>query len=306
LRVIFGLSLAAVRARLDLLHAQYVAPPVLPCPFVVTVHDLVWLHYPETLPWTMGRRLRHLVPWTVQRARRVCTPSHAIKHEVMERYDVAEDRIDVVSPATEDIMRPCADPGLIETVRDRYGIGPDYVLYVGAIQPRKNLGRLARAFAAAVQRGAPHQLVVTGKRMWLYKALIAEIESLGLEDRVVWTGYVGRNDLPILMSGCSAFAYVSLYEGFGLPVLEAMACGAPVLTSTDPALQEVAQGNAVHADPESIEEIQEGLASLLFHDHLSQRLREAGPEKAARYSRTAMARAALDCYARALTSARGA
>ena len=300
LRVPLVLPWAAWRARLDLLHTQYIAPPYCPCPCVVSVHDIGWVKHPELFPAQMRKRMALLMPGTLRRAARVFVLTEAIKREIVETYGVSPERIDTVSPAVDPrfFIRP--EQASIEAVRRKYGLPDLFVLYMGALQPRKNVARLAAAVAHLRERGLPHALVIAGERTWMYGETLAAIESLRLGNRLVFTGYVEGADLPSLMHAADVFAYVSLYEGFGLPALEALACGVPVLASTDPAIQEVV-GNAAHTcDPFEVDAITAGLARILEDQVYAQGLRTAGPRRAAVHTREAMAAAAMAGYRKAL------
>ena len=213
LRVPFALPWAARRLRLDALHVQYNAPPWCPCSYVTSVHDLCWERHPEFLPARDRVRLQRLMPGTVRRAAQVFVLTHAMKKEIAGAYAVPEDHFTVVSPSIDAHFAPVTDAARLDAVRAKYGLPPRYALYVGALQPRKNLARLAAAFARLLDRGLDHRLVVVGRRAWLYGEMLAQIDALNLGDRLMFTGYVDASDLPALYSAADLFAYVSLYEG---------------------------------------------------------------------------------------------
>ncbi len=296
LRVPFVLPWMAARAKVDLLHIQYTAPPVCPCPYVVSMHDAVALRFPESMPFFDRHRLRLLGPRTLRRAARIFVLTNAMRDEIAERHGIAEDRFDLVQPALDSQFQRVDDPERLAETRRKYGLPEHYILFLGLLQPRKNLVRLATAFARLQDRGFDHKLVIVGKRAWLYGAMLEKIEALDLGERIVFTGYVDDQDLPALYSCAEVFAYVSLYEGFGIPVLEAMACGCPVLTSTDPALREVTGEAALHADPMDEGAIEDGLARLLTEEDLRKRLRAAGLHRAGEFTAEKMAGAALAGY----------
>lgn len=300
LRVPFALPWIAWKEKLDLIQVQYSAPPYSPCPYIVALHDMVWIRFPETLPTIDRYRLTWLGKGTVRRARRVFVLTEAMKREAQEFYGVRAEKIDVVSPAVDGIYHPIADQEELANARAKYNLPPDFILYVGALQPRKNLVRLAQAFARLKDRGLSHKLVFTGKRTF-FGPIAEAIESLDLGDRLVFTGYVETEDLPRLMCAASAFAYVSLYEGFGIPVVEALACGTPTVTSTDPTMVEVSGGVAEACDPLSVDAIEAALIKALTDNAFRQRCLTEGPKWAARYSLENMGRAALEGYRKALT-----
>lgn len=300
LRVPLAIPWALLRTRADLLHAQYIAPPLSPTPFVVTLHDVAWRRFPETFPPGMRRRLDWLIPQTLRRARRVFVVSEAVRRDAVEEYGLDPDRVDVIYNSVDPVFVPCTDEAQLGLVRQRYGLPRHYIAYMGQLQPRKNVVRLAEAFARLIDKGYPHSLVFVGKQSWRYGEIGAALGSLDLGERLLTTGYVAQGDLPPILSGADAFAYVSLYEGFGLPVAEAMACGAPVLTSTDPALSEVAGQAALTCDPMDVEAIEAGLKRLIDEEELRSMLRTAGPKRAAVFNRRAMGEAALAGYGKAV------
>ncbi len=300
LRVPLGLPWLVKQTRADLLHVQYTAPPWCPCPFVVSMHDIVAWRFPESMPFADRHRLRLLSGRTLRRAARVFVLTEALRDEIIAEFNLSPSLFDVVQPPSDPLFRPVENADETARVKAKYGLPEDYVLYVGLLQPRKNLARLAEAFARLRERGLDPSLVIVGKHAWLYQEMLEKIDALGLGDRIHFTGYVDREDLPALYSRAAAFAYLSLYEGFGIPVLEALACGTPVLASTDPALVEVAGGAAHHVDPLDVDAIEEGLATVLTDSELRNRLRTEGPHRAAYFTVERMAEAAIAGYQKAM------
>lgn len=299
LRVPWFLSRAARQSGVDVLHVQYTAPPVSPCPYIVSMHDIVALRFPDSMPVMDRYRLRLLSGRTLRNAARVFVLTAAMRDEIAGAYGVPLERFDLVQPYVAAQFRPVSESAC-EAVRKKYGIRGPYVLHVGLLHPRKNLEGLARAFASLSREGCAHTLVVVGPKGWMYGGLVRRINALGLGERLHFTGYVERADLPALYAAADVFAYVSAYEGFGIPVLEALACGTPVLASTDPALCEVTGGGAVHVPHQDDQAIAQGLRQLLEDPRLRAELREAGIKRAAEFTPGAMARAALAGYRKAL------
>ena len=306
LRVPFALPAAVRATRANLLHVQYIGPPVLgrregkACPMVVTLHDMVWKRFPQTLRRSDRLRLAALVPGTLRRAARIFVVTEAMKREAIDLYGLPEEKLDIVHNSVDPAYRPIAAPEEIARVQDKYGLARPFIAYMGAIQPRKNLVRLATAFSRLAARGFPHTLVLIGARTWLHDEIGRQIQALNLGERIRLTGYVDREDLPALLSAAEAFAYISLYEGFGLPVAEALACGAPTLISTDPALCEIAGDTAIRCEAGEVDAIEEGLVRVLSDEAFRAESRTAGPAQVRRFSREAMGRAALAGYERAL------
>ncbi len=274
----------------------HVVPLAHPRASVVTIHDLGYLAFPQA--HTVRRRWElHLTTrWNAHAARRVIAISHATKRDLVERYGIASEKVQVIHHGLNPNFRPVEDPRLIAAVRERYHLGEHpYALYVGTIQPRKNLVRLIDAFAQATNElGPPHPLlVIAGKRGWLSRDIEQRAAALGIGDRVQFTGYVADADLPALLSGALAFVFPSLYEGFGMPVLEAMACGTPVLTSAISALPEVAGDAALLVDPRDEHAIASALARLLSDADLRADLRARGLARTACFTWERCARETL-------------
>jgi glycosyltransferase involved in cell wall biosynthesis len=218
------------RRPVDLLHVQYTAPPFAPCPVIPTIHDLAFEHLPETFKRRSWMQLRLTVRRTARRAAHIITVSEYSRRDITETYRIAPERITVTPEAASKGFAP-AGAGEIERVRAQYKIEGDYILAVGSIQPRKNLARLLSAYSDLLQQRAwlkLPKLVLVGKRAWLYEDTIRSVNHLGLESNVTFTGYVPERDLAPLYSGALCFVYPSYFEGFGLPPVEAMKCGAPL------------------------------------------------------------------------------
>ena len=252
----------------------HVLPLYCPAPAVVTVHDLGYRHYPDT-----HRRFdRWYLDWTTRRhcrlARQIIADSQATKQDLLDFYGADPDWISVVYLGRDESLKPVTDPAIIAQTKARYNIHGDYLLYLGTLHPRKNLVRLIEAFCQAMVATTNRdlKLVIAGKQGWLYDQILARVRQLGLTERVIFPGYVAVEDKPALLSGALAYVFPSLFEGFGLPVLEAMACGTPVLTSNNSSLPEVAGDAALLVDPRQTADITAGLVQLITDSHLRQQL----------------------------------
>jgi len=210
-------------------------------------------------------------------------PSNAVRDDVRRTLAVAESKITTVYEAAASQYAPVEREAALAVAR-RHGIEPPYVLSVGSLEPGKNRARLFRAMRQLRDEGFEHRLAVVGQKAWKYQQELALVDELAMADRIVFPGYVPQDDLPALYAGADAFAFPSLYEGFGLPVIEAMACGAPVLTSNLSATAEVAGDAALLVDPASGDAIRDGLRRLLMDADLRAEYAQRGIERAARFS----------------------
>jgi glycosyltransferase involved in cell wall biosynthesis len=272
---------------------------------VVTIHDMGYLRFPEAHTRAQRRYLRLSTLWSARAATRLIAISAATRDDLVRFAGVPPEKVAVVYHGVSPRFRPVEDVAAIRQAQERYGIRPPYFFYIGTVQPRKNLARLIEAFArmttddrrpttegsASVRTaggrwsvvGGP-QLVIAGKRGWLTESIERRAAELGVAERVRFTGYVADADVPALLSGALAFVFPSLYEGFGMPVLEAMACGAPVLTSSTSSLPEVAGDAALLVDPEDTAAIGAELARLASDAALRAELRQCGLARAASFT----------------------
>jgi glycosyltransferase involved in cell wall biosynthesis len=243
---------------------SHVLPLVHPPCSVVTVHDLGYHYYPEAHTLSQNVYLRWSTRYNARASSRVLADSAATRRDLLRYYRIPEEKVIVVYPGRDEDLSPVTDPAVLAGVRTCHGLSARYLLYVGTLQPRKNLARLIQAFAALLQQPNPDlQLVITGQKGWLYHEILDQVRKLGLKDRVVLTGYVPKADLQALLSGALAFVFPSLHEGFGFPVLEAMACGTPVVCSNASSLPEVAGDAALLVNPLDTEALTEALARIV-------------------------------------------
>src|SRR3712207_2438419 len=298
-RIPLTLSAELRRRPVDLLHVQYTAPPLAPCPVVATIHDLSFEHIPETFKLRSRVQLRLTVRATARRAAHVIAPSEYTRRDLVETYGLDEGRVSAIPLAVAPRFRPVGDGAELERVRERYGISGEYVLAVGSIQPRKNLARLVRAYSA-LRRGRGRsnlpQLVLAGKQAWLYGETLRAVEAEGVADSTVLTGYVRETDLPALYSGALCFVYPSYFEGFGLPPLEAMSCGAPVVAGDRTSLPEVVGDAGLLINPFDEGALAQAVGRLIDDPGLRRELRERGLGRARLFDWRETARMTLQVY----------
>ena len=287
----------ALAGRAQVFHGpDFTLPPLVAAHGVLTVHDLSYVVRPQDAHPRQRRFLEKAVPKSIDRARLVIAVSAATRRDLMQRYGVRPHRIRVVPNAVPDWFGPIADDEELAAVRRRLGLPEQFVLSVGTIQPRKNIAGLARAVALASARiGSPAvEHVHAGGEGWLCDQVYAAIEQAG--DRVRFIGRVDDQTLRALYSLASAYAYPSHGEGFGITILEAFACGCPVLTSDTPATTEVAAGAALALDPEDPEALADGLTTLLTDEAAREDLVERGRKRRWDFSWRQSARRLLDVY----------
>ena len=270
-----------------------------PVATVVTVHDMSLRLYPNCHPVRRLLLNRPLMHVAIRQASSIVTVSNSARRDLLRLHGVAPDRVAVVHEAASPAFRPIADRAWLEDVRARYSLPRQFMLYVGTIEPRKNLSRLMSAFADARKAGIPHHLVCVGPYGWSSRNLAGHIERLGIQDVVHFTGYVPFEHLPAIYNLGEFFAFPSLYEGFGLPVVEAMACGIPVLTSTTSSLGEIAGDAAETIDPADTDAIANAIVRLASDQDLRRDRAERGLRRACSFSWAQTARDMLAVYHRA-------
>jgi len=282
----------------DLVHGPaFVGPVFAPCPVVVTIHDLSFIRFPNLFRPANRLYLTMLTRLSARRAQRLIAVSAHAAAETTRLLDVPPERVDVVYHGVDAAFRPLPS-GKVAAFRQRRGLPDRFVLFVGTLEPRKNLVRLVEAFARI--RDGQVGLVLVGGKGWLYDELFARVEDLGLGDEVIFPGYVTGDELPFWYNGATVLAYPSLYEGFGFPVLEAQACGTPVLTSNVSSLPEAAGDAALMVDPEDVEALAMELNRLLTDEPLRHELRERGLTHAKKFSWQHAAQETARVYRRAL------
>ena len=257
------------------------APVGCPCPYVLTLYDMSLFLHARTQPLKSRLLIRSLVPRVARRAATVITASHSARADIIRVLGLTPARVQVVSGGVDPAFRFIDAPGAFDPVRRRYGLDRPFILSVGTLEPRKNLGRLTRAFGRLRAQGRQEELVLVGRHGWGRDEARRVAEELGIATTVRTLGYVPESDLPALYALARVVAFPSLYEGFGFPIVEAMACGTPVLTSNRSAMAEIGRDAAVLIDPTQVGSIADGLAALLDEKPLRQRLREAGLRRAA-------------------------
>jgi glycosyltransferase involved in cell wall biosynthesis len=312
------LRLAGLSRGLDLLHGLAFATPVAArCATVVTVHDLSFLRHPEAFRFWNRYYLAQVTRFSVRHAARVIAVSESTRQDVISLCGAPAEKVVAIPNGVDDTFRPSA-PRVIADFKRRHGLPDRYILFVGTLEPRKNLVRLVEAYAAVRNApgsrqqesalcigvagpGAPisskvPSLVIGGGKGWFYEEVLSRVNALGLADDVLFPGFIPAEELPRWYQGAELFVYPSLMEGFGLPVLEAMACGTPVTTSSASSLPEVAGDAAWLVDPTDTGELASSMMAILRDKILAARMRDAGIRQAARFTWGQTASATVEVY----------
>ncbi len=282
-----SLPLAVRRAKADLFHApHYVLPALTPGPSVVTIHDCIHLMFPQYLRHRLGYVYARAAMWTAaHKSERIFTVSEQSKRDILKFFKVPPEKIVVTPNAIDDRLNVEPSPERVKQIRERYQLSHEYILYVGNIKPHKNLERLIEAFDYVRSQGRSElELLIIGDEISKLQPLRRAVHKYGLHRSVRFHGFVPHETLAVLYRLASVFVFPSLYEGFGLPPLEAMACGTPVVTSNVSSLPEVVGDAAITVDPYSAPAIAEGILKVLHSSHLRAELRQRGFARVREYS----------------------
>jgi glycosyltransferase involved in cell wall biosynthesis len=297
----FVQPLAVWRAQPDLLHSlAFASPLVNPAPAVVTVYDLSFRLTPDTFPRAQRLYLSAISAHSCRRARRVIAISESTQADVSRYFGIEAARVDVAYPGVEARFRPLP-AAEVETFRAQKGLPENFIFYLGTLEPRKNLNSLISAFSNLQSTSPNLHLILAGAQGWWYAELFKHVEALGLTERVIFPGFVPADELPLWYNAAAAFAYPSSFEGFGMPVLEALACGRPVVTSNASSLPEAGGGVALTVDPRDVAALSEALRRALTPEAAA-RARELGPQHAARFTWADTAAQTVASYRRALST----
>jgi glycosyltransferase involved in cell wall biosynthesis len=293
------LPVELLAGRVAIYHSpDFVLPATWRARTVLTVHDLSFMRFPACSSPPLLAYLMEAVPRSVRRADLILADSENTRRDVIELLGVSPDRVHTLLLGVEDAFASQTAPEATQAALARYGIARPYILGVGTLQPRKNYPRLIRAYARLRERhGIDHQLVIAGAPGWLYEDVYATIAEHGLGEAVRITGFVAETDLPALYQAADLFAFPSLYEGFGLPILEAMACGTPVVTGNGSSLPEVAGDAALLVAPEDEDALADAIWRLLSDPSLCDTLVSRGYQRVRNFTWAKAAQQLLEAYA---------
>jgi glycosyltransferase involved in cell wall biosynthesis len=297
-RLGFDLPMRVRNDRPDLLHVQYTAPLACRVPLVVSVHDVSYLEYPKYFTRFRATQLKVTVKRTIERAARVVTPSEFSRDAILKHYSIDPAKVVVIHNGSSSLFRPIERQVAAAAVERKFRIRGPFVLTVGDLQPRKNHLGLLRAFEkmARAHSQLQHRLVFVGKETWYSKELHRAVAASSVADRVDFTGFVEDADLLQLYGACELFVFPSFYEGFGLPILEAMGCGRAVTCSNVTAMPEVADGAGILFDPHSVDSMGRAMSDVLLDSELRSRMERMGVQRAAQFSWEQAAQRTLEVY----------
>jgi glycosyltransferase involved in cell wall biosynthesis len=295
-RIPLAFPLECRRENLDIFHAQYILPPFCRSRSVTTIADILFERYPEFYSPMERLKFGVLFPWSARRSDHIITVSQASKNDIIDRYHIAPERVTVVYEAPREEFRQMDVDRCRETLAREYDIRVPFILYVGRINARKNLERLVEALAILSGKRFPHELVIVGKQDWMADRVLQKVRDLSLESKVRFVGYVPTDHLPVFYNAADLFVYPSICEGFGIPLVEAMACGVPVVTSFGSSLEEVASNAAVLADPYSVSSITGAIEKVLSDKAFAGELKEKGLRRASEFSEARKAEETISVY----------
>ncbi|WP_083810054.1 glycosyltransferase family 4 protein [Methanothermococcus okinawensis] len=250
---------------------------------ILTVYDLTPLLYSETHKKSKVLMHKYLFPLILKNSNKIISISHHTKQDIIKYFKIPEDKIKVIHLAANENYKPLKEKEINE-VKQKYNLNYPFILYVGGLEPKKNIPTLLKALYKLKKQGINHKLILTGVKRWKYKSIFETIEKLNLQKDVIFTGYVPDEDLPALYNAADLFVYPSLYEGFGLPPLEAMACGTPVITSNTSSLPEVVGDAGIMINPYNVDELAKAMNEVLTNEGLREELSKKGLERAKLFS----------------------
>jgi glycosyltransferase involved in cell wall biosynthesis len=288
-----------VHDQLDVLHTSGFPVPKVRVPVVLTVNDVRFVYLPHSYKLPRLLFLRMVVPFSLRRATRIIAISQNTKNDLISHFGVSKDKVDVAPIPVGPDFHPVSDSNILNKVREKFQLPDHFILYVGHLEPRKNLDRLVEAFGQ-IYEYFPHYLVILGKPNYGYSNMLKQLRGSRLASRVIFTGYVEDVYLPSVYTLADLLAFPSLHEGFGVPVLEAMACGTPVITSTAGALPEVAGDAAILVNPYNVKAIAESIARVLESPQLARELITLGLQRIQKFKARDSATSIIRCYQKAV------
>lgn len=300
-RIALPLALYSAKVKPDLFFSPtHYSPRFCPVKRIVSIFDLAYLHFPEMFKRSDFYKLNNWTRFSVENAAAILTISKSTKQDIINFYKISKEKITVTYPGfKEEVYHSVKEKQAVAKIKNKYKTGDNYIIYIGTIQPRKNLARLVEAFSKI---DTDLKLVIVGKTTgpgrqgWMFGDILALPKRLGIEDKVIFTGFVPDKELNLLLNGSLAFVYPSLYEGFGIPIIDSMAAGVPVITSITSSMPEAAGKAALLVDPYSITQIEQAIRSIITDKNLRLKYAKLGLAQAKKFSWKKMARETLKVF----------
>lgn len=297
LRLLFDLPMKLAAHKVDVFHCQYIGPLWTTTPYIVTLHDIIHEVAPQLYPPMQRRFMSLLYPISARRAAKVLTVSNYSKQAIIDIYGVPEENIVITHDAAADEFKPIDDAVKIQAVQDKYQTSARYILFVGRLEPRKNVPTLIKAFDRLKARHhLPHKLVIAGMKDFAFQDVFKTAARAQSSEDILFTGGIDQEDLPLLYNGAEMFVYPSFAEGFGIPPLEAMACGTPVITSNTSSLPEVVGEAGIMVDPHNMEALSDAMGQVTQDEVLQREMREKGLRQSQKFSWSQTAETVLRVY----------
>lgn len=296
-----GVPIQASREHVDLLHQPtFSAPIIYNRPVVVTVHDLIAVHFGEDIPFWSRQYFARWMPFSYRFADHIIAVSNHTKKDIVNLLKVPEDKITVIYEAAEKMFTPINDKPALDKVREKYHLPLKFFLHVGTLNPRKNLEFLVTVYSEIAKKYPDYQLVIAGKKGWHYENLLLQVKRLGLENKINFIGYIDDEDKVAIYNAATLLVFPSVYEGFGLPPLEAMASGLPVVASNRSSIPEVVGDGGILADPTDVKSWVGAISSLIESPQKLRDLSAKGIKQAQRFSWEKTAQQTIDVYDKVL------
>ncbi len=289
-----NLSYQALFSQSDITHFfNYIVPPKVNGKVITTIYDMSYKLYPETLDKRNLKRITRDINYSIERSDIIITISENAKKEILEEFSLDHDRVKIIYPSFDTIISD--QP--FHTIADKFNIPSKYILYVGNLEPRKNINTLIKSFAELKKESdLDYHLVIAGQKGWLYDDIFKTVEDLGMSNHITFTGYVSTEDKSALYKNASLFVYPSLYEGFGIPILEAMSSGVPVICSNTSSMPEVAGNAAILINPDNPNNIADAMYKLLSSEDLRNKKVELGYQQIKKFSWDKSAAELIEIY----------
>ena len=291
------LPFLAYKYDIDVIHSLHYSFPIVSTAYkVVTVHDMTFFMFPKLHLPIKTYYFRFFIGLTARMASKVICVSEATSRDYLARYPAAFDKVHIIQHGKGKEYVPSIDAGAVSAVKEKYDIRGRYILFIGTIEPRKNIVALVDAYRRLVEEGTTLQLVISGKKGWHYDEVFRHVTNLGLSGKVLFTGFIEEQEKPALLAGAHVFVYPSIYEGFGLPVLEALACGVPTVTSNVSSMPEVAGDAALLVDPTDVDELTAAIRKLIDDGDLRDEMRKKAIRRSDHFTWQGAARKTISVY----------